>query len=337
MFESVAAIRLALQALPDSDPASRDAAIRRDAQLTKPPGALARLEACVQHLAGWQRREVPRLNDVAILIFAGNHGVAARGVSAFPSEVTAQMVANFKTGGAAINQLAALHGASLAVHPLDLMKPTADFTVAPAMTDDEFLAAVNSGARAVQAPVDLVILGEMGIGNTTAAAAVAAALYGGDAASWVGTGTGVSGQALQNKIAVVDSALAVHGAALADPLEVLRCLGGREMAAMFGATLSARLASIPLLLDGFVVGASVAVLERLKPGGLDHALAGHVSAEPGHRRLLAAIGKPALLDIGMRLGEGSGAAVALGILKAGVVCHAGMATFSEANVSASGA
>jgi nicotinate-nucleotide--dimethylbenzimidazole phosphoribosyltransferase len=334
IFQDRTAILTAVQNLPGIDLAAVAAAQARDAQLTKPTGALARLEDCVQHLAGWQHRPVPQLDAVAILIFAGNHGVAARGVSAYPAEVTTQMVANFERGGAAINQLAKLHGASLSVVALDLATPTADFTVAPAMDEPALLAAINDGAAAVPAEADLVILGEMGIGNTTSAAALAAALHGDDAVSWVGPGTGVVGSALAAKIAAVDAALALHGSACRnDPLEALRRVGGRELAALFGAVLVARQRRIPVLLDGFVVGAAASVLARLSPGGLDHCLAGHVSAEPGHRRLLQHLAKQPLLDLGMRLGEGSGAAVALGLLKAAACCHAGMATFAEASVS----
>ena len=332
-FHDFAAIAAALAAAPQPDAAAAAAAAGRDAQLTKPTGALARLEDCVRHLAAWQSRTIPKLEQVQIVIFAGNHGVAARGVSAYPAEVTVQMVANFESGGAAINQLAKLYDAKLSVVALDLLQPTADFTQAPAMTAVECLDAINRGIAAVPSDVDLLIVGEMGIGNTTAAAALAAALYGGDATAWVGPGTGVAGPALANKIAAVDAGLHRHGDALHDPLEVLRRLGGREIAALFGALLCARLRGIPVLLDGFVVGAAAAVLARLEESGLAHCLAGHVSAEPGHRRLLDKLGKMPLLDLGMRLGEGSGAAVALGVLKAAVACHAGMATFAEAAVS----
>lgn len=333
-FPNKAAIAAAAGSLPASDPTSVAAAASHDADLTKPTGALARLEDCVRHIAGWQQRAIPRLDTVAILIFAGNHGVTARGVSAYPAEVTVQMVANFERGGAAINQLAKLHGASLSVTPLDLDTPTQDFTTSPAMDETALLEAINRGVAAVPATADLVILGEMGIGNTTAAAALAAALCGGDAASWVGPGTGVTGGAMAAKIAVVDAALKLHGAAMqGDPLEALRRVGGRELAALFGAVLAARLNRIPVLLDGFVVGAAAAVLAKLNADGLSHCLAGHVSAEPGHRRLLEMLKQQPLLDLGMRLGEGAGAAVALGVLKAAVACHAGMATFSSAGVS----
>lgn len=332
-YRDFAAIRAALQALPSADVAAEAAARARNEELTKPAGALARLEDCVQFLAGWQRRSVPQLEQVHIAVFAGNHGVTARGVSAYPAEVTVQMVANFERGGAAINQLARLHGARLSVFALDLDRPTADFTQGPAMDEKECLAAINRGASAVSASTDLLILGEMGIGNTTAAAALAAALFGGEATSWVGPGTGVAGPALQTKIAVVEAALKLHGDALRDPLEALRRVGGRELAAMVGALLAARRLGVPVLLDGFVVGAAAGVLAARSAEGLAHCLAGHVSAEPGHRRLLDHLQKTPLLDLGMRLGEGSGATVALGILKAAVACHAGMATFAEASVS----
>jgi nicotinate-nucleotide--dimethylbenzimidazole phosphoribosyltransferase len=335
-FPNFPTIAMALLMAPPPDISAETAASERDAQLTKPTGALARLEDCIRHLAAWQSRAVPALDRVQIVIFAGNHGVAARGVSAYPAEVTVQMVANFQSGGGAINQLARLHGATLSVVPLELSRPTVDFTLDPAMTEAECLDAINRGVAAVAPDLDLLIVGEMGIGNTTAAAAVTAALYGGDAASWVGPGTGVSGPSLKNKIFAVDAGLRLHAGHLNDPLETLRRLGGREIAALFGAILAARLRGIPVLLDGFVVGAAAAVLARLSDTGLAHCLAGHVSAEPGHRRLLNILDKVPLLDLGMRLGEGSGAAVALGVLKAAVACHAGMATFTEAAVSKRG-
>lgn len=332
-YRDFAAIRNALQNLPKSDALASAAARTRDAVLTKPAGALARLEDCVFHLAGWQRRALPQLDLVRIIIFAGNHGVVARGVSAYPAEVTSQMVVNFEHGGAAINQLARMHNAELAIVALDLDRPTADFTTAEAMDMPDCLDAIARGMVTVSGNADILILGEMGIGNTTAAAALAAALYGGDASAWVGPGTGVAGPALTAKISAVDAALVFHGDALRDPLEALRRVGGREIAALFGALLAARLRGIPVLLDGFVVGAAAGVLGCLGEETLAHCLAGHVSAEPGHRRLLDRLKLTPLLDLGMRLGEGSGAAVALGVLKAAVACHTGMATFTEASVS----
>jgi nicotinate-nucleotide--dimethylbenzimidazole phosphoribosyltransferase len=284
-------------------------------------------------LAHWQGHAPPRLDHVEILVFAGNHGVTAQGVSAYPAEVTVQMVANFSGGGAAINQLARAAGANLRVVPLSLDQPTADFTLAPAMSDDEFLAAVAAGYDAVSPDSDLVVLGEMGIGNTTAASALAAASFGGRGLRWAGRGTGVDHDGLQRKRAAIDTALARHTAILNDPLRVAAALGGRELAAILGATLAARRQNIPVILDGFVSTAAVAPLYKLRTDTLAHALAGHVSAEAGHRALLEEMNLKPILDLNMRLGEASGAATALLILRAALACHTGMATFAEAGVS----
>jgi nicotinate-nucleotide--dimethylbenzimidazole phosphoribosyltransferase len=254
-------------------------------------------------------------------------------VSAYPAEVTAQMVANFAAGGAAINQLARAAGAALRVIPLELERPTADFTQQPALSEAEFIAAVTSGYDAVSPDSDLICLGEMGIGNTTAAAAIAAALFGGGGARWAGLGTGVDMEGLARKRAVIDRALARHIAALSDPLAVAAAFGGRELAAIFGATLSARRKNIPVLLDGFVCTAAVAPLAKLRADTLAHTQAAHVSAEAGHRMLLEELGLKPLVDLNMRLGEASGAAVALQILRAALACHTGMATFAEAGVT----
>jgi nicotinate-nucleotide--dimethylbenzimidazole phosphoribosyltransferase len=333
MFRSFTELHAICADLPDGDAASATAVAQREAQLTKPPGSLGRLEQLVAWLARWQRRNPPRLQQVDILVFAGNHGVTARGVSAYPAAVTAQMVANFSAGGAAINQLARHAGASLRVVPLSLEQPTADFTVAPAMSETEFLAAVASGYQSVAPTADLVCLGEMGIGNTTAAAALAAALFGGGAERWAGRGTGVDAHGLARKRAVIDEALARHADVLADPLRVAATLGGRELAAILGATIAARRQNIPVVLDGFVSTAAAAPLKKLRPDGLDHAVAGHLSAEAGHRALLEELGLVPMLNLDMRLGEASGAAVAVSLLRAALACHAGMATFGEAGVS----
>lgn len=330
---SFAEIRERLRALPAPDEAARSTARARQQRLTKPNGALGRLEELAAWLAAWQGREPPRLERLTVLVFAANHGVAAQGVSAFPSEVTAQMVANFEAGGAAINQLADLCGAELRVHALALDRPTVDFTAAPAMQVAECLEALAAGFEAVPRDADLLLLGEMGIANTTAAAAVAAALYGGTAREWVGPGTGLDADGLARKAEVVATALERHRAALGDPLEVLRRLGGREIAALAGALLAARLRPLPLLLDGYVVGAAAAILHALTPTSLDNAEAAHLSAEPAHRALLGRLGKAPILDLGMRLGEGSGAAVAALILRAAVATHTGMASFAEAGVA----
>jgi nicotinate-nucleotide--dimethylbenzimidazole phosphoribosyltransferase len=332
-FTSLADLRAACVDLPVGHPAVAQAVARREAELTKPPRSLGRLEDVVAWLAHWQGRNPPRLDRVEVLVFAGNHGVTAQGVSAYPAEVTAQMVANFAAGGAAINQLARTAGAGLGVTPLSLDRPTADFTIAPAMDEEAFLGAVASGYDAVPPDADLVCLGEMGIGNTTAAAAVAAALFGGGGARWAGRGTGVDDLGLARKRAVIDRALARHAAVLADPLSIAAALGGRELAAILGAALAARRRGIPVVLDGFVSTAAAAPIVKLRADALDHALAGHVSAEAGHRMLLGEVGLAPLLDLDMRLGEGSGAAVAVLVLRAALACHTGMATFAGAGVS----
>jgi nicotinate-nucleotide--dimethylbenzimidazole phosphoribosyltransferase len=330
---SFSALRAVCLDLPSGHPAASAAVAQRDAVLTKPPQSLGRLEDLVAWLAHWQGHAPPRLDHVEILVFAGNHGVTQQGVSAYPAEVTAQMVANFAAGGAAINQLAKSAGAKLRVIPLSLETPTADFTQQPALTEQEFLAAVATGHSAVDPDCNLVCLGEMGIGNTTAAAAIAAALFGGGGARWAGRGTGVDEAGLARKRAVIDAALARHVAALDDPLAVAAALGGRELAAILGATLAARRQRIPVLLDGFVCTAAVAPLHKLRADTLAHAQAAHVSAEAGHHMLLEELKLTPLVDLNMRLGEASGAAVALHILRAALACHTGMATFAEAGVS----
>jgi nicotinate-nucleotide--dimethylbenzimidazole phosphoribosyltransferase len=332
-FTSFSDLRAACLDLPGGHPAASAAVAQREGSLTKPPGSLGRLEELVAFLAHWQGHAPPRLDRVEIVVFAGNHGVTKQGVSAYPAEVTAQMVANFAHGGAAINQLARSGGARLNVIPLSLENPTADFTLAPAMSEQDFLAAVAAGYGAVAADADLVILGEMGIGNTTAAAALAAALFGGGGARWAGRGTGIDDDGLARKRLAIDRALDRHAAILGEPLKVAAALGGRELAAILGATLAARRHNIPVILDGFVCTAAVAPLHKLRTDTLSHALAGHVSAEAGHRMLLEELRLKPQVDLNMRLGEASGAAVALSILRAALACHTGMATFAEAGVS----
>jgi len=322
--------------LADAPGPSNDAvatARAREATLTKPPGALGRLEGISEWLAAWQDRNPPCIDNAQIIVFAGNHGVAARGVSAYPAEVTAQMVANFDAGGAAVNQLARTAGASFKIIPIDLDTPTHDFTQAPAMDEGTFMAAFASGWNALDDGIDLLAIGEMGIANTTSAAAVCHALFGGRADDWTGPGTGVTGDALSAKARVVGDAVALHAEAASGSIDMLRRLGGYELAAMAGAILSARYKHCPVLIDGYVSGAAAAALSVAHPGSLDHTLAAHVSAEPGHRRLLDCLGMTPLLDLEMRLGEASGAALAINIVRAASACHAGMASFADAGVS----
>ena len=330
---SLEEVRELLRNLPGPDLASGSAALMRQAQLTKPAGSLGRLEELAHWLATWQARNPPSMDRPYVAVFAGNHGVTARGVSAFPAEVTEQMVRNFIDGGAAINQLSGLADADLRVYEMALEEPTRDFTEGPAMPEEDCAKAMAYGMMAVDQGVDVLALGEMGIGNTTSAAALCHALFGGTAADWVGRGTGVDDAALSRKVEVVETAVNCHRAALDDPFQILSCLGGYELAAIVGAILAARLARTPVLLDGFACTAAAAVLHALDPHSLDHCQVAHRSAEPGHALVLEKIGKRPLLDLDMRLGEGSGAALAVLLLKAACACHGGMATFEEAGVA----
>jgi len=335
-FASLDDIRAFCRDLPGGEQRFADIAAQRQQNLTKPPGSLGRLEELAIWLSQWQAREKPRLDRVTVVVFAGNHGVASRGVSAYPQAVTAQMVANFAAGGAAINQIAKAASAELRVVPIELERPTQDFTEAAAMGADEFLAAVDIGYRTVPEDCDLLAVGEMGIANTTAAATLCAALLGGGAVRWAGRGTGVDDDGLTRKRAAIEAALNFHRDILGDPLAVAAALGGRELAAISGAVLAARQRHIPVMLDGFVATAAVLPLARLNAHALDHCRAGHVSAEAGHRDLLRELRLSPLLDLAMRLGEASGAGVAILLARAALACHAGMATFAEAGVAGAG-
>jgi len=332
-FTTLTEFATVLTGFVGADEGAVAAATARNSQLTKPPGALGRLEDIAIWYCGWRQHEAAKIEQPQVIIFAGNHGVAAQGVSAFPAEVTAQMVLNFQAGGAAINQLSACFGAKLSVKALDLDAPTQDFTKAPAMSEAELVLALAVGWNAVNPATDLLVVGEMGIGNTTSAAAIVNGLYGGDAAEWVGNGTGVDSAGLQNKLRVVREGLALHANILGDPLQILACLGGREIAAMAGAIARARAENIPVVLDGFICCAAAAVLAQSADHALDHCVAGHVSAEAAHAKVLENIEKKPLLSLGLRLGEGSGAALAIGVLKGALACHSGMSTFAEAGVT----
>jgi nicotinate-nucleotide--dimethylbenzimidazole phosphoribosyltransferase len=332
IFPDKASFLAALHNMPQADKGARALARERQVQLTKPAGSLGRLEDIALFMAGWQRQAIPALDAVQAVVFAGNHGVAAQGVSAFPPEVTAQMVENFRHGGAAINALSRACGASLSVVPLDLDKPTGDITVRPAMSEEECLAALQAGAASVLS-ANLLLVGEMGIGNTTPAAALCAQAFGGAGQDWVGRGTGLDDAGVARKIAAVDAALALHGADCVDPFETLRRLGGREIAAMAGAIVAARWRRIPVLLDGFICCAAIAPLVAVVPSLTDHCLSAHCSAEAAHGRLLSAMGLEPLLHLGLRLGEGSGAALAVQIVRSALATHAEMATFAQAQVA----
>ena len=332
-FTTLAEFREILISASGKDCVAEIGAQDRNGQLTKPPGALGRLEDLAIWYASWRGDAKPAITSPQVIVFAGNHGVCAQGVSAFPPEVTVQMVANFEHGGAAINQLSKEFGAKMDVHALDLDNPTADFTQAPAMSEADVITALTTGWNAVNPKSDLLVTGEMGIGNTTSAAAIAAACFGGAASDWTGRGTGVDDAGLARKTDAVERGLALHAEVIGDPLEALRCLGGRELAAMAGAIAAARAHGIPVILDGFICSAAAATLHKAAVGALDHTVAGHLSAEGAHQKLLLELGKEPLLRLGLRLGEGSGAALAIGVLKGAIACHSGMATFAEAGVS----
>lgn len=320
-------------AVPDGDEAAVAAIRERDAQLTKPPGSLGRMEELVEFLARWQHRSKPRLGNPMVTIFAGNHGVTDQGVSAFPREVTAQMVANFTNGGAAISQICGLHEINLRVFELALELPTGDITQEPALDDQMCAATIAYGMEAVAGKPDLIGLGEMGIGNTTIAAAIYAALYGGKGEDWVGRGTGLDDAGLARKADAVNRALALHAGELDHPLAILARLGGREIAAMLGALIAARHQKVPVIVDGYVATAAAAIAHAINPASINHCLFAHVSAEGSHALVLEKMGQTGLLDLGMRLGEGSGAALGIVLAKTALHLHDNMATFESAAVS----
>lgn len=326
-------IRRLVAAMPEADAEAAGAVAARDAELTKPAGALGRLEDLVAWLAAWQGKAPPSLDRPLVCVFAASHGVTRRGVSAFPDAVNRQMLDNFAAGGAAINQICATYGLGFKVFDLALDVPTGDICEGPALDERGCVATMAFGMESIAAGTDCLGVGEMGIGNTTIAAAIYAALFGGEPVHWVGRGTGVDEGGYARKVAAVEAALAHHAGHLDDPLEVLRRLGGREVAAMAGAILAARMQRVPVVIDGYVSTAAAAVLHALDPSALDHCLAGHVSAEGAHAEVLERLGLKPLLALGMRLGEGSGAALAIGLLKGALACHRDMATFAQAGVS----
>ena len=280
-------------------------------------------------VAGWQRTDRPAIERPVGVIFAADHGVAAAGVSAYPPEVTAAMLAAFEAGQATISAFARAAGAELRAVDVGVGRPTGDIRVEAAMTPERFDAVVQQAFDAVDAlDCDLLVLGEMGIGNTTPSAAIAASLVGGEAASWVGRGTGVDDEGFARKVDAVQAAQR-RIAGITDPIEILREVGGAELAAIAAATIAARHRSIPVVLDGYVTSASVLPLAMIDPGSLDHCIVGHCSAEPGHRKLLDHLGKRPLLDLDMRLGEGSGAMAAVPLIRMACAGISEVPTFAE--------
>jgi nicotinate-nucleotide--dimethylbenzimidazole phosphoribosyltransferase len=311
------------------DHAAADRVAQRAARVLRPAGALARLDALAVWLAGWQRTETPRVERPVALVFAADHGVAAAGVSAYPAAITASMLHAFRAGMSSINVMARQLGARVVAVDVGVGRPTGDLRYEPAMDPARFADAVAAGRHAVAAiDADVLVLGEMGIGNTTAAAAVCAALLGRPVEDWVGRGTGVDAGGLARKVAAVATATE-RIAWITDPAEVLRQVGGAELAAIAGAVLEARRRSLPVVLDGYVTGAAVLPLARAHGDALAHCRAGHCSAEPGHRRVLAALGLTPLLDLDLRLGEGSGAMAAVPLLALACRLVTDVPTFDE--------
>jgi nicotinate-nucleotide--dimethylbenzimidazole phosphoribosyltransferase len=334
-------------------------AARRLDRLTKPPGSLGRLETLAIELAGIRGDLVTSIDGPAIAVFAADHGITRQGVSPYPSDVTRQMVANFVAGGAAINVLTRAVGARLVVidvgvagEPIQaeaapdgsarfldarVASGTADFSVGSAMTAEQTLAAIAVGRQVVADLVadgcDLLGVGEMGIGNTTASSAIVAALTGRPAVEVTGRGTGLDDAGVRHKVAVIDTALALHAPDPSRPLDVLGSLGGLEIAALVGAILAAAAARLPVILDGFITGAAALVASRFAPNLAARLIASHRSAEPGHRIALETLGLEPILDLGLRLGEGSGAALAIPIVGAAARIIGEMATFEDAGVS----
>lgn len=314
--------------LPEPDEASRAAIGRRSIDVLRPEGAFARLDVVAAWLASWQRTAMPSVTRPALVIFAGDHGVVAEHVSAYPPEVTGAMLSALQEGAATANVLADEVGASLHVIDTGVGRPTGNIALEPAMDQTRFETCFEQGRTAVRVlDADLLVVGEMGIGNTTSAAAIAATLFGLTADDWTGRGTGIDDSTLRRKIEVVERARA--RVSDCGPLATLRELGGTEMVAIAGAVVEARLQHLPVILDGFVVTAGLAPLEVARPGALDHCIAGHRSPEPGHQLLLEKLGKEPLLELSLRLGEGSGALAAVPLVRMAARAVVEVATFQE--------
>lgn len=340
--------------LPVAEPdiAAEHAAQKQQAQLTKPPGSLGQLEQIAIRLAALQGKEKPTVERVSITLFAGDHGVAAEGVSAFPQIVTSEMIKNFAQGGAAISVLARAIKAPLNVvnmgtayasecvdilTNLDLGPGTANFVNQPAMTESQLEQSLNAGYEAVEraqsAKIEIFIGGEMGIANTTSATALACALLNHSPAQLTGAGTGLDASGIAHKLTVIQRALDYHHAHLNTPTEILRRLGGFEIAALTGAYIRCAQAGLPVIVDGYIASVAALFAERLKPGAKQWLLFSHLSTEPGHRHILDALEEKSVLDLSLRLGEGSGAAILVPLLRLACRLHNEMATFSQAQIS----
>ena len=318
--------------LPSPDAAAVAAVAERASHVLRPRGALARLDEVASWLGGWQRTTRPAVERPAAVVFVADHGVADEGVSAYPQSVTEAMLRALQQGVATASMMADIVDATLDVVDVGVGRPTGNLAREPALSHERFAECIETGRDAVRRlDCDLLVLGEMGIGNTTAAAAVCAALFGLTAEDWAGRGTGLDDAGLARKIAVIETARRRVGEVT--PFEALRQLGGAELVSLVGATLEARAASIPVVLDGFVVTAAVAPLYLARRDALDHCIAGHCSAEPGHRLLLEKLGMRPLLDLDLRLGEGSGALAAVPLIRIAAAAVSKVATFEEWGLS----
>jgi nicotinate-nucleotide--dimethylbenzimidazole phosphoribosyltransferase len=325
-------LRRELAELSERDESAAAIVRARAAQVLRPAGALQRLDDVAVHIAAWQGSATPSVDRPAVLVFAGDHGVTAAGVSNYPADVTVAMLAAVSAGRATINALARSVGTTLSVFDVGVGRPTGDIRVEAAMSAERFAEviaiAVTAVDDAVVAGADLLVFGELGIGNTTIAAALSAALLGGDKAAWIGRGTGIDDDGLERKRRAVDQAIA-RVSSLTDPIEIMREIGGTELTAMAAACARARHHRVPVVLDGYVATAAVLPLDIARPGALDHCLMGHLSPEPGHRRILDHLGVEPLLDLSMRLGEGSGALAAVPLIRMACASVVEVATFDE--------
>ncbi len=326
-------IRALAQSAPQGDLAARDAAIERQQKLVQAPGGLGRLSDAAIWLAQWQGRTPPKIDKPMVAIFASSHGVTRQGVAFETPEATKKMVELLRTGGAATNHIAASAGAGLRVFEMALDKPTGDISVEPAMSERECAATIAFGMEAIAEKPDLLVLGETGVGGGTAAAAVACAMFGGNANYWVRAGAWVPSNIVQARVGAVQAAMKTHRGNFSDPLEILRRVGGREIAALVGAILAARLQGVPVVLDVFSTTVAAALVHALKPGCADHCIAGHLSSEPAHQALLDRLNQKPLMNIGLRCSEGAGASSAIGFLKAACAAHEHAQTAEEAGWS----
>lgn len=320
--------RALIRAMPEADGAAEAAVRRVFATVESPAGSLGRVAEIAAWLAAWSGKP-PAVTRPMVAIFAGNHGVTAQGVSPRAMDATAAMVEDCAAGGAPVNQACLAYDLGLKVFDLALHLPTADITREAALDERGCAATMAFGMEAVAGGTDLIAIGNLGVGSSTVAAALSAALFGGEGRDWVGLGSGADAAMIERKAQAVDQALALHGRSLADPLEALRRVGGREFAAIAGAVLAARTQRMPVVLDGFAATAAAAVLHVARPGALDHCLLAGVTTEPGHARLAQKLDLKPLLDLGLAHGEGVGAAIATGVVRAAALVHAGQALASR--------